>query len=180
MGAYRAYDERTCGSGMDGRARPACGHCRERARYGVRKRRLLAPSRSARAPQTLRDWAQGSAVLESIFALLLLLILVLGAIQVTFVLYARNVVAASAHEGARAAVELGRNANDARIVASDVVRSSAGGLVEQMQVAVSVQSVGDLSIVRVRVIGRLKSFGVVPVRIPVNSVATSIRREAPV
>ena len=119
-------------------------------------------------------------MLESIFALLLLLMLVLGAIQVAFVLYARNVVAASAHEGARAAVELGRNANDAHMVASDVVRSSAGGLVEEMEVAVSVQSVGDLSIVRVRVIGRLKSFGVVPVQIPVGSVATSIRRDAPV
>jgi Flp pilus assembly protein TadG len=142
----------------------------------VRKRRLLAPEPPAR----VQGAQAGSALLESIFALLLLLVLVLGAIQVAFVLYARNVVAAAAHEGARAAVELGRNADDARTVASEVVRSSAGGLVEQMEVAVSVQTVGDLSVVRVRVTGRLKSFGVVPVRIPVGSVATSVRREAPV
>jgi Flp pilus assembly protein TadG len=119
-------------------------------------------------------------LLESIFALLLLLVLVLGTIQVSFVLYARNVVAASAHEGARAAVELGRNPDDARTVAAEVVRSSAGDLVDQMEVAVSVQAAGDLLIVRVRVTGRLKSFGVVPWRIPVGSVATSVRREAPV
>ena len=141
----------------------------------MRKRRLLAP-----APPARQGAQAGSALLESIFALLLLLVLVLGAIQVAFVLYARNVVAASAHEGARAAVELGRNADDARTVAAEVVRSSAGGLVEQMEVAVSVQTVGDLSVVRVRVTGRLKSFGVVPLRIPVGSVATSVRREAPV
>ncbi len=138
----------------------------------MRKRRLLA----LRIARTQR----GSALLESIFALLLLLMLVLGAIQVAFVLYARNIVAASAHEGARAAVELERNADDARTVASEVVRSSAGGLVEEIEVAVSVQALGDLSIVRVRVTGRLKSFGIVPVRIPVGSVATSVRREAPV
>jgi len=52
--------------------------------------------------------------------------------------------------------------------------------VEQMEVAVSVQSVGDISVVRVRVTGRLKSFGVIPLRIPVGSVATSVRKEAPV
>ena len=173
MGAYRADDERPGRSDLDGCARPAGGYCRKRARYGVRKRRLLAPARVERAQQ-------GSALLESIFALLLLLMLVLGAIQVAFVLYARNVVAASAHEGARAAVELGRGAEDASMVASEVVRSSAGGLVEQMEVAVSVQALGDLSIVRVRLTGRLKSFGVVPIRIPVGSVATSVRREAPV
>jgi Flp pilus assembly protein TadG len=138
----------------------------------VRKRRLLVRPES--------HAQQGSALLESIFALLLLLMLVLGAIQVAFVLYARNVVAASAHEGARAGVELGRSVEDARMVASEVVRSSADGLVEQMEVAVSVQALGDLTIVRVRVTGRLKSFGVVPIRIPVGSVATSVRREAPV
>ena len=142
----------------------------------MRKRRLLASAPPARVQGT----QAGSALLESIFALLLLLVLVLGAVQVAFVLYARNVVAASAHEGARAAVELGRNADDARTVASEVVRSSVGGLVEQMEVVVSVQTVGDLSVVRVRVTGRLKSFGVVPIRMPVGSVATSIRREAPV
>ena len=142
----------------------------------MRKRRLLAPAPPAR----VQSAQGGSALLESIFALLLLLVLVLGAIQVAFVLYARNVVGASAHEGARAAVELGRNADDARTVASEVVRSSVGGLVEQMEVVVSVQTVGDLSVVRVRVTGRLKSFGVVPIRMPVGSVATSIRREAPI
>jgi Flp pilus assembly protein TadG len=139
----------------------------------VRKRRLLIGGDAAGAGQ------RGSAVLESIFALLLLLVLVLGAIQVAFVLYARNVVASSAHEGARAAVELGRDAADARTVAATVVESSARGLVEQLQVDVSLQSEGELSIVRVYVTGRLKSFGVVPVAIPVRSIATSVRREAP-
>jgi Flp pilus assembly protein TadG len=122
---------------------------------------------------------RGSAVLESIFALLLLLVLVLGAIQVAFVLYARNVVASSAHEGARAAVELGRDTADARIVAASVVESSARGLVEQLQVNVSLQSMGELSVVRVSVSGRLKRFGVVPLAIPVRSIGTSVRREAP-
>ena len=59
----------------------------------------------------------GTAAVESIFAMVFIIVLLLGVVQVAFVLYARNVVAASAHEGARAIVERGSRSDDAASVA---------------------------------------------------------------
>jgi Flp pilus assembly protein TadG len=121
----------------------------------------------------------GSAPVETVFALAILLFLVLGTVQVAFALYGRNVVAASAHEGARAAIELGRNPADAIGVARGTVVRSAGGLVEGLRVGVHVDRAGTASIVRVRVTGRLKALGPVPLPLPVDTVATSTRHSAP-
>jgi Flp pilus assembly protein TadG len=121
----------------------------------------------------------GSAPVETVFALAILLFLVLGTVQVAFALYGRNVVAASAHEGARAAIELGRNPADAIGVARRTVVRSAGGLVEGLRVGVRVDRAGAASIVRVRVTGRLKALGPVPLPLPVDTVATSTRHTAP-
>ena len=109
----------------------------------------------------------------------ILLFLFLSVVEVTFALYGRNVVAASAHEGARAAVELGRNPSDAVAVARRTVMGAAGGLVEGLRVGVTLQTVGTRSLVRVRVTGRLKSFGPVPLPLPIDTVATSTRSVAP-
>ena len=119
---------------------------------------------------------RGSAVVESIFAIVILLILVLGTIEVAFALYARNVVAAAAHEGARAAIELGRNPADADAVASSTVRHAAGGLVENLDVHTAVQRRGTIALVTVKVSGVMKSFGPVPLPIPLSSTA-SVTRE---
>jgi Flp pilus assembly protein TadG len=119
---------------------------------------------------------KGSAVVESIFAILILLILVLGTIEVAFALYTRNVVAAAAHEGARAGLELGRNPSDAAAVAASTVRQSAGGLVRDLDVDASVHRLGTRSLVTVRVTGVMKAFGPVPLPIPLTSTA-SVTRE---
>jgi Flp pilus assembly protein TadG len=121
----------------------------------------------------------GSAPVETVFALAILLFLVLGTVQVAFALYGRNVVAASAHEGARAAIELGRNPADAIGVARRTVFRSAGGLVEGLRVGVRVDRAGAASFVRVRVTGRLKALGPAPLPLPVDTVATSTRHTAP-
>jgi Flp pilus assembly protein TadG len=121
----------------------------------------------------------GSAPVETVFAMSILLFLFLSVVEVTFALYGRNVVAASAHEGARAAVELGRNPSDAVAVARRTVMGAAGGLVEGLRVGVTLQTVGTRSLVRVRVTGRLKSFGPVPLPLPIDTVATSTRSVAP-
>jgi hypothetical protein len=122
---------------------------------------------------------KGSAPVETVFALAILLFLVLGTVQVAFALYGRNVVAASAHEGARAAIELGRNPADAIGVARGAVIRSAGGLVDDLRVGVQVGRAGGTSLVRVRVTGRLKTVGPVPLPLPVDAVATSTRHTAP-
>jgi Flp pilus assembly protein TadG len=122
---------------------------------------------------------RGSAPIETVFAVGILLFLALGTVQVAFALYARNVMAASAHEGARAAIELGRSPADAIAVARRTVVRSAGGLVEGLRVDVTIQSTGTDSVVRVRIRGWLKALGPVPLPLPVDAVATSTRNTAP-
>lgn len=118
---------------------------------------------------------RGSAVVETVFALLLLLVLVLGTIEVAFAVYARNVVAAAAHEAARAGIELGRRPSDAATLARTTVVRSAGGLVRDLEVSTTVRRSGARSLVSVRVSGVLRSFGPVPLPIPVSSTATVTR-----
>lgn len=112
---------------------------------------------------------RGSAPLESVFAIVMLVVLTLGAIQVAFALYARNVVASAAHEGARAIVERGAVEGDARALAAYVVERSAGGLVDDLSVDVATSE----RAVRVHVRAVTASFGPVPVTVPLRATATS-------
>jgi hypothetical protein len=117
----------------------------------------------------------GSSVIEVIFAMAVLLLLTLGVIEVALVLYGRNVIMASAHEGARAAVELGSTPRDASRIVTDTVRRAAGGLVDDLAVGVAIDDNVGRSEARVRVSGALRAFGPVPVRIPVSVVARATR-----
>ena len=118
---------------------------------------------------------RGSAPLESIFAIAFLMALALGVAQLALTLYGRNVVIASAHEGARAATELGRDVGEAEVIARRTTRSAAGSLVEDLDVVVSTQSDGDDLLVTVQLRGTLASIGPVPLPLPIDVSATSIR-----
>jgi hypothetical protein len=107
--------------------------------------------------------------------MLVLLFMVLSVVQVAFALYGRNVVASSAHEGVRAAVEYGTDPQEASVVAARTVRSAAGGLVDDLAVDVTVQEAAETSIVQVRVRAVLDSFGPVPMPLPVSASATSTK-----
>jgi hypothetical protein len=122
---------------------------------------------------------QGSAPLEAVFAIVILMVLVLGVIEVTFALYGRNVVAASAHEGARAAIERGRSPTEAIAIARGVVEQSAGGLIDDLDVSVTVNEAGGRRLVRVRVGGVLELIGPVPVPLRVSTVATASSESSP-
>jgi hypothetical protein len=106
------------------------------------------------------------------FAIVLLMLLTLGVIQVAFALYARNVVASSAHEGARAAVERGRDLEEARSIAMDVVERSTGRLVDDLEVDVATHELLGRRYVTVRVRGLVTDLGPVPIPIPLSSTAT--------
>jgi Flp pilus assembly protein TadG len=121
------------------------------------------------------DRERGSAPVETIFAIVFLMLLVLGVMQVSFALYARNVVASSAHEGARAAIELGRDPASARAVARSVVVRSAGGLVRSLDVETAVGESSHGTVVRVLVSGSLAPFGPFPVSIPFTTTAHASR-----
>jgi Flp pilus assembly protein TadG len=130
-----------------------------------------------RQPRVLKSSAaeEGSAPLELMFAIVLLMLLSLGAIQVGLTLYARSVVLFAAHEGARAAVELGRQTSDASETARRYVERAAGGVVDDLRVSTSTTETRGRLFARVMVTGRLDVPGPVPVSIPVRTSATAGR-----
>lgn len=111
--------------------------------------------------------------MEATFSIVLLMLLALGIIQVALVLYARNVVAASAHEGARAAIELGSSAEEAASIARDVVRRATGALVDDLDVDVDARQRGAELTVAVRVSGIVTKLGPLPIPVPLSSLATA-------
>lgn len=112
------------------------------------------------------------------FAIVLLMTLALGVVQVALTLYAGNVLTASAHEGARAALERGRSSEDAAEVARDVVKRATGRLIDDLKVDVATSQVGTRRFVSVRVKGIVNELGPVPLPIPMSSVATAQIDEA--
>ncbi len=106
-------------------------------------------------------------------AIVLLMLMTIGAIEVAFVLYGRNILAASAHEGARAAIELGRAPSDAVAVATRTVEGSVGGLMRDLDVAVAVSGAPGRRAVRVRVSASLTAFGPIPIPFRFSSSATA-------
>ena len=115
----------------------------------------------------------GSAPLEAIFAMAFVLFLILGVVQTALVLYGRNVVISSAHEGARAGAEVGRNALDAARAARSTVEESASGLVNGLVVEVSFTGSETHPLMNVHVAGRLDAFGPIPVEIPVETTVSA-------
>ncbi len=129
---------------------------------------------------TVSTWSErGSAPLDAVVAIVLLMILTLGTIQVALTLYGRNVVDASAHEGLRALVERNAAASDAAQVATASVRDSVGSLVGALEVDVASSAAGGGRVVRVMVRARLKPLGPVPVTIPVVAGAEGFVEAAP-
>lgn len=121
---------------------------------------------------------EGSAALESVFSMIVIMILVLGVIEVTFTLYARNVLMASAHEGSRAAVELGRTSGEAEAIAVETVRRATGSLVKDLRIDVVTRTAGSREMITVLVRGSARALGPVPFPIQVTARSTSSREVA--
>jgi len=117
----------------------------------------------------------GSAVVESLSAVLFVLVLVLGTIQVALSLYARNVVMSAVHDGARAAAEARSSDLLAVTAARATISRSAGSLVEDLHVIATTDVVQDRYVARVTASGRLAVLGPVPIAIPVKFQASTVR-----
>ena len=154
-----------CHRHLERRRRSAGRHLLQRSRYSLRRHRLLS------------ETERGSALVESIFAIVFLMVLSLGVAQLALTLYGRNVVIASAHEGARAAMELGRSEREAESIALRTTRSATGSLVRDLTIEVNTEAVHDGDRITVRLSGRLAAIGPVPIQVPVEAQATSLRRE---
>lgn len=110
---------------------------------------------------------------------MLVLVLFLGVTQVAFTLYGRNVLLSSAHEGARAAIEMARSEEEAAYLARATVERAVGGLVDDVQVDVS--SSIRAGVVRYTVVarGRITALGVVSLPLHVTGLAHASRDTAP-
>lgn len=122
---------------------------------------------------------EGSAAVESVFSMFFLMFLVVGVIQVALVLYGRNVVATAAHEGARSAIELGRDPSSAAAIAEKTIVAEAGGIAERISVDVTLERSEERVAARVRVHARLQALGPLPVSLPIATVATASRDRSP-
>jgi len=123
----------------------------------------------------VRPEERGSAVVESVFGIFVLLILVLGTVQVALSLYARNVVMTSVHEGARTVVEIGGSNDDGRLIATRAIERSAGSLIDELNVAVTSTTRSSRVHVNVTARGLLDAPGPVPIKIPVTVHAQATR-----
>lgn len=118
---------------------------------------------------------RGSAPVEAALSVTILMLAVLGVVEIALALYGRNVALASVHEGARAAVELGRNPNEAAEIARNTVRQAAGGLVDDLYVSVQTIEVEGRSMVTVKLNGRFRVPGPVPIPVPLDISASAFR-----
>jgi Flp pilus assembly protein TadG len=118
---------------------------------------------------------KGAAPVEAAFGLLLLVTVAVSIVQVILVVYARNVMAAAAHEGARMAVERHRDPQTSIDMVSELVANATGRLVEDLGVAVEV--VGRR--LHVRVTGTVDAIGPLPVGIWIEGDASALLFEDP-
>lgn len=111
--------------------------------------------------------------MESLFAIVMLLFLALGTLQVALALYGRNVVASAAHEAARAGVELGATPEQATAIADDTVRRAGGRLVRDLTVEVSATQDERGRIVQVSLTGTVDVLGPIPIPVPIEAHASA-------
>ena len=116
---------------------------------------------------------RGSAPVEGLFAIVMLMLLALGTIQVALALYGRNVVAAAAHEAARAGVELGTTPEEARAVAEATLQRAAGRLVSDVAIDVTAIEDDRGRTVMVTLVGRVDVLGPVPFPVPIEAHASA-------
>jgi hypothetical protein len=121
----------------------------------------------------------GSAAIETTFALLISLVLVLGTIEVALALYARNVVLSAAHEGARAAVEVGSHPGTASSAAERTVRRAAGRLISELDIRVSLRELPQSRAAVVRISAIVVPPGPVPFPFQVDALGRATQGALP-
>ncbi|MFN2524750.1 MAG: TadE family protein [Actinomycetota bacterium] len=114
---------------------------------------------------------KGSAAVDAVLSIVVLIFFSLGIIGVALALYGRNVLIASAHEGARAAMERGTDLSEAAEIARETVRRAAGGLIEDLEVTVAMREFQGRNRVRVLASARIRVLG--PVRVPMSVTAAA-------
>jgi Flp pilus assembly protein TadG len=121
---------------------------------------------------------RGSAVVDYVLVMVLLVPLVLGILQLGLVLHVRNTLTAAASDGARAAAPLGASTDDA---VARTRRMVAGSLSERFarSVTVSRTSVDGAPAVVVRVRAEVPPLGLLGPGVPLDVRGRALLQEEP-
>ncbi|MGJ9413426.1 TadE family protein [Aeromicrobium sp. CF4.19] len=121
---------------------------------------------------------RGSAVVDYVLVMMLLVPLVLGIIQLGLVLHVRNTLTAAASDGARAAAPLEARPEDAADRARDLVRTT---LADRYAGDIRVQStdVGGSPAVLVRIRAEVPALGLFGPAVPLEARGRAIREVEP-
>jgi Flp pilus assembly protein TadG len=106
----------------------------------------------------MRRSARGSAVVDLVLVLLVLVPVVVGILQVALVLYVRNTLGSAASEGARYAAALGHTAADG-VARTRTQISGASSARYAEDIAASTTTIGGAPAVEVTVTARVPALG---------------------
>lgn len=121
---------------------------------------------------------RGSAVVDYVLVMVLLVPLVLGIVQLGLVLHVRNTLAAAASDGARAGAPLGATSQDAVARTRRMVSDSVSARFAR-SVRASETSVGGAPAVVVRVQARVPALGLFGPSVPIDVQGRALRQEEP-
>lgn len=126
----------------------------------------------------MRRRDDGSAVVDYVLVLMILVPLVLGIIQLGLVLHVRNTLTAAASDGARAGAPLGATPADGAARARELIRTALADRYAD-GVSASTTDVGGGEAVVVRVRARVPALGLFGPAVPLDVRGHAVREVAP-
>lgn len=126
----------------------------------------------------MRRRDDGSAVVDYVLVLMILVPLVLGIIQLGLVLHVRNTLTAAASDGARAGAPLGATPADGAARARELIRTALADTYAD-GVSASTTDVGGSEAVVVRVQARVPALGLFGPAVPLDVRGHAVREVAP-
>ena len=121
---------------------------------------------------------RGSAVVDFVLVMVVLVPFVLGIAQVGLVLHVRNTLTAAASDGARAAAPLGATTSDGVARAQELIR---GGLADRYadDVTASATSLGGVPATEVVIRARVPALGILGPSIELTAEGHAVQEIAP-
>ena len=121
---------------------------------------------------------RGSAVVDYVLVMMILIPLVLGIVQLGLVLHVRNTLTAAASDAARAAAPLGATPQDATARADDVVRTTLADRYAD-DITVTETTVAGVPAVRVRIRAEVPALGLFGPAVPLDVRGHAIKEVEP-
>lgn len=121
---------------------------------------------------------RGSAVVDYVLVMMILIPLVLGIVQLGLVLHVRNTLTAAASDAARAAAPLGASPQDAAARADDLVRTTLADRYAD-DITVTETTVAGTPAVRVRIRAEVPALGLFGPAVPLDVRGHAIKEVEP-